>query len=254
MANSVLEPQQKSIEQLAFELYLRTGRILDIAAMRTEAEAKYNHNHDPDNGQFTWTMGHGSGRNTTPPMPQRGAPQPKRPRSLEPVRPNTKPTGPATRHPGFTNEIIAAAQATQRQTGIPASITLAQFALESGYGRSMPTGSNNPFGIKARSGDQYVEAWTHEEDRSGRKILIKAKFKKYGSLTEAFADHVRVLQSPIYAHARASTTSSQFADRLTHVYATDSDYGRKLKSIISRQNLDALNAPLARASGIQVQR
>jgi flagellum-specific peptidoglycan hydrolase FlgJ len=83
------------------------------------------------------------------------------------------------RHPGFTNDVIAAAQASQRNTGIPAAITLAQYALESGYGRHMPTGSNNPFGIKAKPGEPFVEQDTWEQDRSGRKFLLitPASFK-----------------------------------------------------------------------------
>ena len=45
--------------------------------------------------------------------------------------------------------VIRAAQASQTRWGIPASVTLAQWALESAWGSRMPPGSNNPFGIKA---------------------------------------------------------------------------------------------------------
>src|SRR5215475_11725970 len=67
-------------------------------------------------------------------------------------------------HPGspVPEDVIAAAQASHDKWKIPASVTLAQWALESGWGRKMPLGSNNPFGIKAASGQAFVEAITRE--------------------------------------------------------------------------------------------
>ena len=62
-------------------------------------------------------------------------------------------------------DIIAAAREAQRKWKIPASISLAQWALESGWGRHMPPGSNNPFGMKARPGDPFVTVRTREQDR-----------------------------------------------------------------------------------------
>lgn len=63
---------------------------------------------------------------------------------------------------GFTVEVIAAAQKAQTATTIPAAVTLAQWAIESGHGKHMPTGSNNPSGIKAAGTQPYVEARTRE--------------------------------------------------------------------------------------------
>ena len=42
--------------------------------------------------------------------------------------------------------IIAAAQAAQTQYRVPASVSVAQWAFESGWGAHAP--GNNPFGIK----------------------------------------------------------------------------------------------------------
>jgi len=58
----------------------------------------------------------------------------------------------------FPPEIISAAQTAQAAYGVPASVTLAQWALESDYGQHMPQGSNNPFGIKAKPGQDSVMA------------------------------------------------------------------------------------------------
>jgi hypothetical protein len=57
MANSELLPEAKSVERLAFEYWLRTGRHLTTAAEFLEAERKFNPYHDPENGQFTFGPG-----------------------------------------------------------------------------------------------------------------------------------------------------------------------------------------------------
>ena len=49
-------------------------------------------------------------------------------------------------------EIIEAARASLKNWGIPPSITLAQWIVESAWGAAMPPDSNNPFGIKALEG------------------------------------------------------------------------------------------------------
>ena len=69
------------------------------------------------------------------------------------------------------------------RTGVPASITLAQGLLESGYGLSeLAVKGNNHFGIKCHN------TWTgakvyHDDDRKGE------CFRKYDSPEESFKDH-----------------------------------------------------------------
>lgn len=138
----------------------------------------------------------------------------------------------------FPLDVIAAAQASQKTWKIPASVTLAQWALESNWGKSMPTGSNNPFGIKALAGQPYVESQTHEVI-NGKDIIVIAKFRKFASINEAFDQHGKLLAtaSP-YAHARTLVGNpNAFADALTGVYATDPYYGTSLKRIMKAYNL-----------------
>lgn len=138
----------------------------------------------------------------------------------------------------FNIEVIQAAQATQRRWGIPASITLAQWALESGYGQRMPAGSNNPFGIKARGDQPQVVAWTTEFEH-GRKKTVRQSFRVFGSLEEAFLKHGGLLgTSSYYTNARKFLNDpDRFADALTGIYATDPNYGSLLKSIMRSNNL-----------------
>lgn len=126
-----------------------------------------------------------------------------------------------------------AANAAQFKYGIPAEVTLAQYQLESAGGTRMPPGSNNPFGIKARAGQPYVEAQTTEVI-NGEKKRVMARFAKFDSLTDAFEAHAKLLAtSPAYANARAHKDNpAAFADALTGKYATDPLYGAKLRAIM----------------------
>lgn len=153
-------------------------------------------------------------------------------------RPAASPALNGSRSPAFPAEVISAAQASERKWGVPASVTLAQWALESDYGKKMPQGSNNPFGIKAAAGPRSVSAATHEEVQ-GRMIQTQAAFRKYDSLAEAFDDHGRLLgTSRYYAGARQHRDNPDaFAASLTGVYATDSAYGSKLQQVMQDYNL-----------------
>jgi peptidoglycan hydrolase-like protein with peptidoglycan-binding domain len=137
---------------------------------------------------------------------------------------------------GLSAEVIAAAQKSQEKWRVPASITLAQFILESGAGKHMPTGSNNPFGIKALTGQPSVMASTWEE-KNGAKFQIVAPFRKFASLAEAFDSHGELL-SKHYRTAMAHIDDPDaFADALTGHYATASNYGRQLKTVMRQFNL-----------------
>ena len=73
-------------------------------------------------------------------------------------------------------EVIAAAKRSAGLWKIPASVTLAQWALESGWGKHTPPGSNNPFGIKAIGDQPAVESPTREVI-NGENVVITAKFR-----------------------------------------------------------------------------
>jgi hypothetical protein len=148
------------------------------------------------------------------------------------------PSKPAAGSSTFPAEVIAAAQASQKTWKIPAAVTLAQWAVESNFGKKMPGGSNNPFGIKATGGQAYVEAHTREVI-NGKDVVIMAKFRKFASINDAFDQHGRLLASASpYAHARTLISNPDaFADALTGVYATDPNYGTVLKRTMKTYNL-----------------
>jgi hypothetical protein len=135
-------------------------------------------------------------------------------------------------------EVIDAAKASQAKWKIPASVTVAQWIVESAWGSAMPPDSNNPFGIKALESQPAVEAETREVI-DGKVVTIVAKFRRFANLAEAFESHGRLLgtASP-YKDARTQVDDPErFADALTGVYATDPQYGETLKWVMNNYNL-----------------
>lgn len=135
-------------------------------------------------------------------------------------------------------DVIWAAQASQAKWKVPASICIAQWALESSYGQHMPPDSHNPFGIKAAAGQPFVMCMTTEHI-NGRDIRVAQNFRKFDTLTDAFDLHGKLLATSHY-YATAMTMvddPNSFAHALTGVYATDPKYGVKLITIMKAQNL-----------------
>ena len=130
----------------------------------------------------------------------------------------------------FSPEVIKLAQETQAKYGVPASVTLAQYATESGYGKSwLAKNANNYFGIIGSYNGQSV----YRTDRNWR---------KYSSMAESFDDHGRLLSSGRYAEATKGVTSAEaYIDAIQPIYAPESDGNTGIaalwKKIIRQNNL-----------------
>ena len=135
-------------------------------------------------------------------------------------------------------EIIEAALASRKRWGIPPSITLAQWIVESAWGAAMPPDSNNPFGIKALDDQPAVESETWEVVE-GKSVTVKARFRQFASLADAFEMHGKLLStaSPYRAAMGVAKDPDQFADALTGIYATDPHYGTTLKWVMDNYKL-----------------
>ncbi len=134
-------------------------------------------------------------------------------------------------------EIIAAAQRSHARWNIPASVSLAQWAWESTWGRNMPAGSNNPFGIKARAGEKFVWAWTHETTNHVSE-RVRRKFRIFNNIDEAFDHHGRMLATfrPYRPALPLRNDPMAYVGALTHVYATDDSYGQRLQTLMRENN------------------
>lgn len=144
----------------------------------------------------------------------------------------------------FLDLILPGALASQKTYGIPASFTLAQAALESGWGGRAP--GNNLFGIKADAGwhGPTVSIPTHEV-LNGRWIALTALFRAYASLADSIMDHAQFLKdNKRYAPAFAQTTGEGWAQAMQDChYATDPDYAKKLISTMHARHLTRFDQP-----------
>lgn len=132
------------------------------------------------------------------------------------------------------------AQADYSRNGILASVTLAQFIIESGWGKQ-DMEVNNLFGIKcdgAWTGD-CKDVQTMEEYNPGQTSQITAKFKVYPSVEASFADHTSVLLLPRYEGITSATTPKEQLEIIKKGgYATASNYVDALLDVIEGYNLE----------------
>ena len=131
------------------------------------------------------------------------------------------------------------------RSGVPASITLAQGMLESGYGYgTLATKGNNHFGIKCHA-DWSGPTIRHDDDR-------KAEcFRKYSSAQDSFRDHSDYLR---YKERYQSLFDYDVLDYKSWAYglkkagyATNPQYAERLIELIERYDLSRYDRVQAKA-------
>jgi flagellar protein FlgJ len=150
----------------------------------------------------------------------------------------------------FLARAVPLAQKSQRETSVPASVTLAQAMWETGRGGHSIGDANNYFGIKAGSNigpiaSGYVWAWTKEWNGKGY-IETRERFRKYNSMEDSFRDHGLLLATtPRYADAmRAVDDPREFARRIAAAgYATSPTYAHDLIRMMDTENLYQYDLP-----------
>ena len=142
----------------------------------------------------------------------------------------------------FIRTYLPHARRYQELHGLPGCVALAQAALETGWGKRIAGG--NLFGIKALPGEPAQELVTHEYV-AGRRLVVTDRFRAFATPDEAFDALARVLMSPRYAPVRqVRHDPDAFCEALQQCgYATDPEYARKLRAIISRWRLAELLPP-----------
>jgi flagellum-specific peptidoglycan hydrolase FlgJ len=141
----------------------------------------------------------------------------------------------------FVRFVAPLAQRSEQETGVPASVTIAQAALETGWGKSSRLVANNLFGIKGRGTAGSVKLWTREYVR-GRWVRTRASFAAYQNFGDSVSAHGRLIsENTIYRKAMAVKDKGPepFARALQRAgYATDPQYANKLLSIIRKRDLE----------------
>ena len=132
------------------------------------------------------------------------------------------------------------AQLQCRPYHLPASVVIAQGALESGWGK-YTIGQYNLFGRKWNGTGPYIEVQT-QEFVDGQYVTETDKFQDYPDLLHAIDDWcILITQEPAYANAWGVWCSThdiaQFVQALGPVYATDPDYAEKVLNVIYANDL-----------------
>ncbi|GAA2516749.1 sporangiospore maturation cell wall hydrolase GsmA [Pilimelia columellifera] len=155
--------------------------------------------------------------------------------------PWTAPPGTAA----FVLRVAGGARASYRAYRVPASVTIAQAILESGWGRSLLTRrDHNYFGMKCFGAPGGIavgcRSYATTECGKGRCWRTRASFRAYPSLTGSMVDHGRALrQRPRYRGAfRYTRSPNQFAVAIHRAgYATGPTYSSNLIRIMRSYNL-----------------
>ena len=148
----------------------------------------------------------------------------------------------------------------QKESGILACVSMAQFILESGYGTSeLAQNANNCFGMKTSlSGNTWPNsAWdgksvytkkTQEQNDDGSMVTITADFRKYACVEDSIADHAAYLLGAMNGSKKRYEGLAGCMDYKKAVqiikdggYATSHTYVQNLCNIIERWNLAQYN-------------
>ena len=155
----------------------------------------------------------------------------------------------------FFERYAAAAIEEQKRYGIPASVTLAQMAVESGYGESsLAKQDNNYFGIKAsKSWLNAGKPWSYHHDDH-----YNDKFCTFASPLESLEYHSKVLMANRYKACFQYSSDDHYhwiSGIKAGGYATDPGYVAKIEKVIKDYGLERFDKQAiaeAYQQGIQI--
>jgi flagellum-specific peptidoglycan hydrolase FlgJ len=147
--------------------------------------------------------------------------------------------------PDYIATFSEIAQLEMKAYGIPASITLAQGLLESGYGKGeLARKTNNHFGIKCHTGWQGDYDF-HDDDAKGE------CFRKYNHPMYSYRDHSIFLSTRsryAFLFDYDTTDYKNWAKGLRKAgYATDKKYPQKLIYLIEKHQLDEYDTEVSKS-------
>lgn len=136
----------------------------------------------------------------------------------------------------FVNALLPHAKQAAERLGVDPRLLVAQAALETGWGASIPRhadgrSTHNVFGMKAGASwrGEKAGAWTLEVV-AGVPERRRAHFRAYASIAESFADYADVIEGlSRYADARRGAADPEaYARAVADAgYATDPEYADK---------------------------
>ncbi|WP_433382294.1 sporangiospore maturation cell wall hydrolase GsmA [Actinoplanes sp. CA-142083] len=147
----------------------------------------------------------------------------------------------------FIKAAVPGAQKGWREYGVPASVTIAQAILESGWGRSsLSVTDGNYFGIKCQGSNYGTLAKgchvynTTECDKAGKCFATTGSFRIYANMANSFRDHGNFLR--VNSRYKPAFTYTKDANKFIWQvwkagYATDPNYYTKITTLMASYNL-----------------
>jgi flagellum-specific peptidoglycan hydrolase FlgJ len=137
----------------------------------------------------------------------------------------------------FIDTVASGAISTMHSRGILASLSIAQAALESGWGFHAP--GNNLFGIKANGFKGTTQVITTTEVIKGKKVIMKDKFRVYPSWAASIEDHaVFLVTNSRYKNLIGNRDYRIACQRLqADGYSTSPYYAQELIALIEKHGL-----------------
>lgn len=165
----------------------------------------------------------------------------------------------STNETTFLNTAARQAQKVSKKYGLYPSVMIAQAIVESNWGQSgLAVHANNLFGMKADDSWQGAtySSKTREEDKKGKSYYVTAKFRKYNSYQESFADNGKKLRLGVswqperYRGAWLENASSYASatKALTGTYATANNYNTILNKRIIDYDLTQYDPKISKAN------
>jgi SH3-like domain-containing protein len=141
----------------------------------------------------------------------------------------------------FIQTVGELAKADAKKSGVPASLTIAQAILESGWGTSeLCQNANALFGVKAdkRWNGKAYSKQTKECYDGVTMTTVTALFRAYGSWAESITDHSTFLSAARYKAIIGETDYKKACAAIKAAgYATDPGYAQRLISLIEKYGL-----------------
>lgn len=140
-------------------------------------------------------------------------------------------------------EVARIAVRLESETGCPAQMLVAQWAIESEWG-AKPAGSANYFGIKKASRHEKCCMVTTQEVVAGRRIEQKLQFADYDSLEASCRDYAWLIThgapyAAAWANYQRARDLSALIAAVSGTYATDPNYKALATSIAYQTNVAA---------------
>ena len=139
------------------------------------------------------------------------------------------------------NEVARIAVRLEQETGCPAQLMIAQWAIESAWG-AKPVGHANYFGMKMAHRHSMCCTVTTEEVVDGERVKMDLAFADYPSLADSCKDYAWLITqgSPYHAAWQKYQSDHDLRDLIAAVagkYATDPNYTDVLGQIAGQENV-----------------